>query len=57
MFNDNTLEKFFAHKEMQSIPVGLQSAIVNIVEEILQNIMEENPYAALSELFVSTADK
>lgn len=56
MFNDDTLEKFFAHKEMQSIPVGLQSTIVNVVEEILQNIMEENPYAALSELFISTAN-
>lgn len=29
MFNDETLEKFFAHQEMQSILVGMQSTIVN----------------------------
>lgn len=57
MFNDDTLEKFFAHKEMQSIPVGLQSTIVNIVEEILQSIMEENQYVTVAELFVSTTNE
>lgn len=56
MFNDDTLEKFFAHKEMQSIPVGLQSTIVNVVEEILQNIMEENQYVTVAELFISTTN-
>lgn len=56
MFTDETLEKFFAHSEMQSIPVGLQSTIVNIVEEILQNILEVNPYATVAELFISTTD-
>ena len=56
MFNDETLEKFFAHPEMQSIPVGMQSTIVNVVEEILQDILEANSYATVAELFISTTD-
>lgn len=57
MFTDETLEKFFAHTEMQAIPVGTQSTIINVVEKILQDILEEDPYASLSKLFVSTANE
>lgn len=56
MFNDAILEKIFAHKEMQKIPVGCQSTAVHVFEEILEDVMEENPDGKLSELFISTAD-
>ena len=40
---DEVLERIFAHKEMQKIPLGAQSTAV-----------KENPYATVSELFEST---
>lgn len=53
MFNDSILEKIFAHEEMQRIPVGCQSTAVHVFEEILEDILEENPYECISDLFVS----
>lgn len=53
MFNDLILEKIFAHEEMQRIPVGCQSTAVHVFEEILEDILEENPYEQLSSLFLS----
>lgn len=57
MFNDSILEKIFAHEEMQRIPIGCQSTAVHVFEEILEDILEENPYEQLSTLFLSTADE
>lgn len=51
MFSDFILEKFFSHPEMQKIPVGTQATAVHVFEEILEDILEENPYAIISELF------
>ena len=57
MFNDETLEKFFAHEEMQKIPIGAQSTAVHVFEEILEDILKENPYEQLSTLFLSATDE
>lgn len=54
MFSDETLEKIFSNKDMQTIPVGAQATAVHVFEEILEDRLEENPYATISELFVST---
>lgn len=54
MFNDSILERIFAHEEMQRIPVGCQSTAVHVFEEILEDILEENFYATISELFGNT---
>lgn len=54
MFNDSILEKIFAHEEMQKIPVGCQSTAAHVFEEILEDILEENPYGSISELFIPT---
>lgn len=54
MFTDEMMEKFFIHKFISSLSVGLQSDIVNAFKEILEDRLEENPYATISELFVST---
>lgn len=51
---DEILEKIFAHPEMTKIPIGTQATAVRVFEEILLDIKEENPYATVSELFVST---
>lgn len=57
MFSDEILEKVFSHKEMQKIPVGCQSTDVHVFEEILEDILEVNPYEQLSTLFLSTTDE
>lgn len=54
MFNDSILEKIFAHEEMQKIPIGCQSTAVHVFEEILEDILEENPYEQLSSLLIPT---
>ena len=51
MLKDEILEKIFANKEMQMIPIGCQSTAVNVFEQVLDDLMEENPYATISELF------
>lgn len=51
MFKDEILERIFADKEMSLIPLGCQSTAISVIERILEEIKEENPYASLSELF------
>ena len=34
MFSDQILEKIFADKEMQTIPIGCQSTAVNVFERV-----------------------
>ena len=51
MLNDEILERIFANKEMQMIPIGCQSTAVSVFEKILEDVRKENPYASLSELF------
>lgn len=50
MFNDDFLMKIFANHEMQKIPIGFQSTAVHAFGEVLEDILEVNPYAAISEL-------
>ena len=51
MLKDEILEKIFANKEMQMIPIGCQSTAVSVFEDVLEELRKENPYASLSELF------
>lgn len=51
MFKDEILERFFSDGEMQTIPLGTQSTAIGVVDRILEEIKEENPYASLSDLF------
>lgn len=51
MFKDEILEKIFADSEMQKIPIGCQSTSVSVMESVLEEIKEGNPYATISELF------
>lgn len=56
MFNDDFLEKIFSHPEMHEIPMGCQSTVVHVFDEILEDIVEVNPYAAISELLQPAAE-
>ena len=51
VFKDDVLEKIFSHKEMQLLPIGAQSTAVAAICDVLEEIKEERPYAAISELF------
>ena len=53
MFSDEILKKIFAHEEMQKIPVSTKATAVHVFEEILEDILEENPYASISELLTA----
>lgn len=50
MLKDEILEKIFANKEMQMIPIGCQSTAVSVFEQVLEDIRKENPYATISDL-------
>ena len=50
MLNDEILERIFANKEMQKIPIGTQATAVSVFEDVLEELRKENPYATLSEL-------
>lgn len=54
MFSNELLEQIFAHEGMQRIPIGTQATAVHVFNEVLEDRLEENPYAKLSELFIST---
>lgn len=53
MFSDEFLSKIFAHPEMRHVPVGCQATVVDVLKEILEDILEENPYAGISELLAT----
>lgn len=40
MLKDEILEKIFANKEMQMIPMGCQSTAVNVFEDVLEELRE-----------------
>lgn len=50
MFRDDLLEKIFSDKEMQKIPIGTQATAVSVIERILEQVKEDNPYASLSDI-------
>ena len=50
MLRDEVLEKIFANKEMQMIPIGCQSTAVSVFEDVLEELRKENPYANISDI-------
>ena len=50
MLKDEILEKIFANKEMQMIPIGCQSTAVSVFEDVLEELRKENPYANISDI-------
>ena len=50
MLNDEILERIFANKEMQKIPIGTQATAVSVFEHVLEEVKGEKPYVNVSEL-------
>lgn len=43
MFTDEFLERIFSNEEMQKLPVGMQSTVVNAFQDVMEEIKEEYP--------------
>lgn len=49
MFSDEILERIFADKEMQTIPVGTQATAVSTIERVLEEMGVEITDATIRE--------
>lgn len=43
MFSDDVLEKIFSRKELQSLDLSTQSAIIHAIEDVLEEV-EQNEH-------------
>lgn len=55
MLSQDTQIRFYSNPKMCQIPIGVQSDMMDIFEDILNDVREENSNATISELF--SADK
>ena len=44
MFSDEILEKIFSHKETRKIPIGCQSTMIHVIEEVLEGVKNVNEF-------------
>ena len=44
MFSDEILEKIFAHPETSKIPIGCQSTMIHVIEEVLEEVENVNEF-------------
>lgn len=38
MFSDEILEKIFSHSDTKKVPIGYQSAMISIIEQVLEEM-------------------
>jgi hypothetical protein len=57
MLSDSFKAMLFENPEMRKIPIGCQSTAVHVFEDIIDRIMEENPYATIQSILESTDDE
>lgn len=50
MLKDDFMEKIFANKDIQRIPIGSQSIFVHAIDEILEDMLQKKPEAKIREL-------
>jgi hypothetical protein len=48
--NDDFLERIFSHPDMSKIPIGTQATALHVFQEVLEQIVKENPYADVQSL-------
>lgn len=56
MLKDEVLEKIFTNEEAHTVPIGYQSTMIHVVENVLDEMRKEKPYAELSELFSDVSE-
>lgn len=57
MFRSEIEERFYSNAEVARIPIGYHSNAIRGFCEVLEDILEENPYEQLSALFLSSTDE
>lgn len=53
MLSQDTNIRFYSHPKMCQLPIGTQSEVMSIFEDILNDVKEENSNATVSELLLS----
>lgn len=56
MLNDDVLEKILKNSKMWKIPQGAQALAIDTFNDVMEEIVKENPYATVSELLSGTTD-
>lgn len=51
MLKEEILEKYYCNKHTVKIPILFACECFTAVEQVLEDIRKENPYATISELF------
>ena len=44
MFSDEILEKIFSHPETSKMPIGCQSTMIHVIEEVLEETENVNEF-------------
>jgi hypothetical protein len=48
--NNEFLERIFLHPDMSKIPIGCQSTALHVFQEVLEDMVKENPNVELQSL-------
>ena len=51
--NDEILMKILLHPESSKCPIGTQSTMIHVFEDVLSEIVKEKPYGLISELLAN----
>lgn len=51
--NDEVLMKILLHPESSKCPIGTQSTMIHVFEDVLSEIVKEKPYGLISELLAN----
>lgn len=51
MLNEEIIEKYYCNKNIHKIPILFACECLKAIEQVLEEIRKENPYATISELF------
>ena len=56
MFETDIKERFFANHKISKIPILFAIECFYIMEDVLKEVKEENPYATVSELLSNVSE-
>ena len=54
MLSEDTNIRFYTNTKMLQLPIGIQSEVMDIFEDVLRELKEENSYATVQSLFTTT---
>lgn len=54
MLSEDTNIRFYTNPKMIKLPIGIQSEVMDIFEDVLRELKEEDSYATVQSLFTTT---